>query len=121
MSGQIRTILQWPGSFEHYRKLPTCESLPRAGPNSVMQLNRETPTGIVYHQASPQHEAQIVAWGLEAKTATVREGYYKLEWFKLFLDPAVLREGRMSSTARLPGVLRQSSVSSAGVSTGALS
>ena len=25
-----------------------------------------------------------------------------MEWFKLFLDPNVLRDGRMSSTARLP-------------------
>lgn len=26
----------------------------------------------------------------------------RLEWFKLFLDPNVLRDGRSSSTARLP-------------------
>lgn len=26
----------------------------------------------------------------------------RLEWFKLFLDPNVLREGRLSSNARLP-------------------
>lgn len=26
----------------------------------------------------------------------------RCEWFKLFLDPAVMREGRVSSTARLP-------------------
>lgn len=27
---------------------------------------------------------------------------HRVEWFKLFLDPAVLREGRLASSARLP-------------------
>ena len=34
-------------------------------------------TGILYHQPSPQHEARVIAWGLEAKSATVREGIFK--------------------------------------------
>lgn len=53
MSGQIRQILTWPGSYETYRKVPTC---------------------ILYSQRTPSEPAQVLAWGLEAKSAAVQEG-----------------------------------------------
>ncbi|GAA5866072.1 hypothetical protein JCM3774_000016 [Rhodotorula dairenensis] len=81
MGGAVRQILDWPGTYETYRKVPTA---------------------IVYYQPSPAEEAVIVAWGIEAKAMTLRPGFYKVEWFKLFLDPAVLREGRLAASARLP-------------------
>ncbi|GAA5978586.1 hypothetical protein JCM11641_002779 [Rhodosporidiobolus odoratus] len=81
MGGSVRQILNWPGSYETFRKVPTC---------------------IAYYQPDPSAEAIIVAWGIEAKAMTVREGFYKIEWFKLFLDPSVLREGRLAASARLP-------------------
>ncbi|GAA5878397.1 hypothetical protein JCM8547_007907 [Rhodosporidiobolus lusitaniae] len=81
MGGAVRQILSWPGSYETFRKVPTC---------------------IAYYQPTPSSEAVIVAWGIEAKAMTVREGFYKVEWFKLFLDPSVLREGRLAASARLP-------------------
>jgi len=56
MNGQIRCILTWPGSYETYRKVPTC---------------------IAYYQPTPSSEAVIVAWGIEAKAMTLREGFYK--------------------------------------------
>ncbi|GAA5914368.1 Hsp70 family protein [Sporobolomyces salmoneus] len=80
-SGQIRQILNWPGSYETFRKVPTC---------------------IAYYQASPNEEAQIIAWGLEASSLSLREGFYKVEWFKLFLDPLVLRDGQNAASSRLP-------------------
>jgi hypothetical protein len=56
MSGQIRQILTWPGSYETYRKVPTC---------------------ILYLQRSPAEPATVLAWGTEAKSAAVGEGMYK--------------------------------------------
>ncbi|KAK4049950.1 hypothetical protein OIV83_003774 [Microbotryomycetes sp. JL201] len=97
--GQVRQILTWPGSYESHRKVPTC---------------------ILYHQATPNDEARILAWGIEAKSAALRDGFFKwvqipavaplvlkttscrAEWFKLYLDPVVLREGRFATSARLP-------------------
>ncbi|GAA6022340.1 hypothetical protein JCM10207_003291 [Rhodosporidiobolus poonsookiae] len=70
--GQIRQILSWPGSYETYRKVPTC---------------------ILYEQHDPAQEAKVVAWGIEAKNATVRSGLIKCEWFKLLLSPESLRSG----------------------------
>ncbi|GAA5866075.1 hypothetical protein JCM3774_000017 [Rhodotorula dairenensis] len=70
--GQIRQILNWPGSYETYRKVPTC---------------------ILYEQHDPSEEAKVVSWGLEAKNTTVREGFVKCEWFKLLLSPESLRSG----------------------------
>ncbi|BGP57949.1 hypothetical protein JCM8202v2_005603 [Rhodotorula sphaerocarpa] len=83
MGGAVRQILNWPGSYETYRKVPTA---------------------IVYYQPTPAEEAIIVAWGIEAKAMTLRPGFYKVEWFKLFLDPMVLREGRYATSARLPAL-----------------
>ncbi|GAA5939835.1 hypothetical protein JCM1841_000649 [Sporobolomyces salmonicolor] len=60
------------------------------------------PTCIAYYQPSPNDEAQIVAWGIEASALTLHEGFYKIEWFKLFLDRLVLRDGRLAASARLP-------------------
>ncbi|GAA5940680.1 hypothetical protein JCM3775_004761 [Rhodotorula graminis] len=71
-SGQIRQILSWPGSYETYRKVPTC---------------------ILYEQHDPEEEAKIVSWGLEAKNASVAKGQIKCEWFKLLLSPESLRSG----------------------------
>ncbi|GAA5942528.1 Hsp70 family protein [Sporobolomyces koalae] len=71
-AGQIRQILSWPGSYETYRKVPTC---------------------ILYEQLDPSQEAKIVSWGLEAKNATVTKGLIKCEWFKLLLSPESLRSG----------------------------
>ncbi|BGP51365.1 hypothetical protein JCM10450v2_007303 [Rhodotorula kratochvilovae] len=71
-AGQIRQILSWPGSYETYRKVPTC---------------------ILYEQHDPEEEAKIVSWGLEAKNATVTKGLIKCEWFKLLLSPESLRSG----------------------------
>ncbi|KAM0747949.1 actin-like ATPase domain-containing protein [Meredithblackwellia eburnea MCA 4105] len=73
MSGHIRQILNWPGSMETYRKVPTC---------------------IVYSQLSPNEDARIVSWGLEAKNTAVRPGLVKCEWFKLFLSPETVRTGQ---------------------------
>lgn len=56
MGGTIRQILNWPGSYETFRKVPTC---------------------IAYYQPSPNDEAVVVAWGIEAKAMTLREGFYK--------------------------------------------
>ncbi|BGP27361.1 hypothetical protein Rt10032_c22g6599 [Rhodotorula toruloides] len=86
MGGTVRQILNWPGSYETFRKVPTC---------------------IAYYQASPHDEAVAVAWGIEAKAMTLREGFYKVEWFKLFLDPQVLREGRLATSVRLPELPRR--------------
>ncbi|GAA6044092.1 hypothetical protein JCM8097_000207 [Rhodosporidiobolus ruineniae] len=71
-AGQIRQILSWPGSYETYRKVPTC---------------------ILYSQPNPNEEAKVVAWGIEAKNATVTRGLIKCEWFKLLLSPEFLRSG----------------------------
>ncbi|BGP19763.1 hypothetical protein JCM10213_003609 [Rhodosporidiobolus nylandii] len=71
-AGQIRQILSWPGSYETYRKVPTC---------------------ILYEQHDPSQEAKVVAWGIEAKNATIRTGLIKCEWFKLLLSPESLRSG----------------------------
>lgn len=56
MGGAVRQILNWPGSYETYRKVPTA---------------------IVYYQPTPAEEAIIVAWGIEAKAMTLRPGFYK--------------------------------------------
>ncbi|KAG8820632.1 hypothetical protein FRC17_010099 [Serendipita sp. 399] len=64
-SGRIQQILQWPGSFETFRKIPTC---------------------LLYDETG-----RVLAWGLQAKNANVAPGLYKCEWFKLFLEPKVLR------------------------------
>jgi hypothetical protein len=56
MGGSVRQILNWPGTYETYRKVPTA---------------------IVYYQAIPAEEAVIVAWGIEAKAMTLRPGFYK--------------------------------------------
>ncbi|KAF9074482.1 actin-like ATPase domain-containing protein [Rhodocollybia butyracea] len=63
--GQIQQILSWPGSVETYRKIPTC---------------------LLYDE-----QGQILAWGLEAKYTTL-PNTHRCEWFKLFLEPRVLRD-----------------------------
>ncbi|TFK82502.1 actin-like ATPase domain-containing protein [Polyporus arcularius HHB13444] len=73
--GKVQQILNWPGSFETFRKIPTC---------------------LLYDQTG-----QVIAWGIEAKNAGPMPGAIKCEWFKLFLEPHALRD---SSTVdpRLP-------------------
>jgi hypothetical protein len=63
-SGQVRQILTWPGSYETYRKVPTC---------------------ILYEQHDPEQEAKVVAWGIEAKNATVTRGLIKCVFSSLSL------------------------------------
>ncbi|KAJ7657911.1 hypothetical protein DFH06DRAFT_1409092, partial [Mycena polygramma] len=65
-SGKVQQILNWPGSSETFRKIPTC---------------------LLYDE-----EDRIMAWGLEAKNASAMPGTSRYEWFKLFLDPRALRD-----------------------------
>jgi hypothetical protein len=64
--GQVQQILNWPGSFETFRKIPTC---------------------LLYDEYG-----QVLAWGLEAKNAGPIPGTTLCEWFKLFLEPQALRD-----------------------------
>ncbi|KAF8642917.1 hypothetical protein AX16_009305 [Volvariella volvacea WC 439] len=64
--GRVQQILNWPGSFETHRKIPTC---------------------LLYDE-----NGQILAWGLEAKNAGPLPGTTRCEWFKLFLEPHALRD-----------------------------
>lgn len=74
-SGTIQQILRWPGSFETFRKVPTC---------------------LLYDE-----HGQVMAWGLEAKNASPMPGTYRCEWFKLFLEPRALRDEN-AVDSRLP-------------------
>jgi len=65
-SGQVQQILSWPGSSETFRKIPTC---------------------LLYDEAG-----RVLAWGLEAKNTGPMPGTIRCEWFKLFLEPHVLRD-----------------------------
>jgi hypothetical protein len=65
-SGVIQQILHWPGSFETFRKVPTC---------------------LLYDE-----RGQVLAWGLEAKNASPMPDTLRCEWFKLFLEPRALRD-----------------------------
>ncbi|KAI0085598.1 actin-like ATPase domain-containing protein [Irpex rosettiformis] len=65
-AGKVQQILNWPGSFETFRKIPTC---------------------MLYDEYG-----QIISWGIEAKNATPMGGAIKCEWFKLFLEPHALRD-----------------------------
>jgi hypothetical protein len=53
-AGKVQQILNWPGSFETFRKIPTC---------------------MLYDEFG-----QIIAWGIEAKNATPMGGAIKCEW-----------------------------------------
>ncbi|KAG8704387.1 hypothetical protein FRC08_002254 [Ceratobasidium sp. 394] len=74
--GRVQQILQWPGSFENFRKIPTC---------------------LLYNE-----HGQVLTWGLEAKNAPPMPGSIRCEWFKLFLEPKSLRDGTIDP--RLPGL-----------------
>ncbi|KAF5361454.1 hypothetical protein D9758_006262 [Tetrapyrgos nigripes] len=65
--GQVQQILNWPGSFETFRKIPTC---------------------LLYDE-----NGRVLAWGLEAKNAGPIPNTIRCEWFKLFLEPSALRDG----------------------------
>ncbi|KAL0952735.1 hypothetical protein HGRIS_006966 [Hohenbuehelia grisea] len=73
--GKVQQILNWPGSFETFRKIPTC---------------------LLYDE-----HGQILAWGLEAKNAGPMPGTTRCEWFKLFLEPHALRD-QSAVDPRLP-------------------
>ncbi|KAH8101329.1 actin-like ATPase domain-containing protein [Cristinia sonorae] len=75
-SGKVQQILNWPGSFETFRKIPTC---------------------LLYDEWG-----KVIAWGIEAKNASPLPGTVKCEWFKLFLEPRALREGTVDP--RLPAL-----------------
>ncbi|KAI0060113.1 actin-like ATPase domain-containing protein [Artomyces pyxidatus] len=64
--GNVQQILNWPGSLETFRKVPTC---------------------LLYDE-----RGQVLKWGLEAKHASAPPGSIKCEWFKLFLEPQALRD-----------------------------
>lgn len=70
--------MNWPGSLETYRKIPTC---------------------LLYYQRGTE-EAELVCWGIQAKSSSVSEGMIKVEYFKLFLDPFLDR--RNPASVRLP-------------------
>ncbi|KAH9476914.1 Heat shock 70 kDa protein 12B [Psilocybe cubensis] len=75
--GKVQQILQWPGSFETFRKIPTC---------------------LLYDEFG-----RVLAWGLEAKNTGQLPGVTRCEWFKLFLEPQALRdEGAIDP--RLPAI-----------------
>ncbi|KAK7440018.1 hypothetical protein VKT23_017271 [Stygiomarasmius scandens] len=73
--GQVQQILNWPGSFETFRKIPTC---------------------LLYDD-----QGRVLAWGLEAKNAGPIPNTIRCEWFKLFLEPSALRD-ESSVDPRLP-------------------
>ncbi|THH06853.1 hypothetical protein EW145_g3802 [Phellinidium pouzarii] len=74
--GKVQQILRWPGSFETFRKIPTC---------------------LLYDE-----NGRVLAWGLEAKNSGPMEGTVRCEWFKLFLEPRALRDGHVDP--RLPSL-----------------
>ncbi|KDQ54562.1 hypothetical protein JAAARDRAFT_38238 [Jaapia argillacea MUCL 33604] len=75
--GRVQQILQWPGSFEQFRKVPTC---------------------LLYNE-----QGQVIAWGIEAKNASPMPGTTRCEWFKLFLEPNALRDDG-AIDPRLPAI-----------------
>ncbi|KAJ7777521.1 actin-like ATPase domain-containing protein [Mycena maculata] len=76
-SGKVQQILNWPGSSETFRKIPTC---------------------LLYDE-----EGRVLAWGLEAKNSSAIPGTSRYEWFKLFLDPRALRD-ESALDPRLPAL-----------------
>ena len=52
--GKVQQILNWPGSFETFRKIPTC---------------------LLYDE-----RGAVAAWGIQAKTASPQPGATKCEW-----------------------------------------
>jgi hypothetical protein len=75
--GKVQQILHWPGSFETFRKVPTC---------------------LLYDEFG-----RVMAWGLEAKNASPMPGTIRCEWFKLFLEPHALRDSH-AVDPRLPAL-----------------
>ncbi|KAH9960279.1 actin-like ATPase domain-containing protein [Russula dissimulans] len=76
-AGKVQQILNWPGSMETFRKVPTC---------------------LLYDE-----RGHVLAWGLEAKNANPMPGSIKCEWFKLFLEPHALRD-QATVDPRLPPI-----------------
>ncbi|KAF7373360.1 Heat shock protein 12B [Mycena sanguinolenta] len=76
-SGKVQQILNWPGSSETFRKIPTC---------------------LLYDE-----QGRVLAWGLEAKNTSAMPGTSHYEWFKLFLDPRALRD-ESALDPRLPSL-----------------
>ncbi|KAJ6476249.1 actin-like ATPase domain-containing protein [Mycena sanguinolenta] len=76
-SGKVQQILNWPGSSETFRKIPTC---------------------LMYDE-----QGRVLAWGLEAKNTSAMHGTSRYEWFKLFLDPRALRD-ESALDPRLPSL-----------------
>ncbi|KAF9502741.1 hypothetical protein BS47DRAFT_1463358 [Hydnum rufescens UP504] len=58
--GEVHQILAWPGSSHSCSKIPTC---------------------LVYDTLG-----DIRAWGLEATDMSLKKGWVRCEWFKLWLD-----------------------------------
>ena len=59
-AGKVQQVLNWPGTPETYRKIPTC---------------------LLYDE-----HGRVLSWGVEAKSAGPIAGTYKCEWVTLF-DP----------------------------------
>lgn len=53
-AGRVQNIIHWPGSFETFRKVPTC---------------------LLYDSTG-----RVLAWGLEAKNAGPMPGTIRCEW-----------------------------------------
>ena len=83
-AGKVQQILNWPGSFETFRKIPTC---------------------LLYDQTG-----QVMAWGIEAKNAGPMPGAIKCEWYvhaRFELRRILITGGpkvqALLGTARAPG------------------
>ncbi|KAF9511754.1 hypothetical protein BS47DRAFT_1486679 [Hydnum rufescens UP504] len=72
-NGEVREILVWPGSSRSFSKIPTC---------------------LVYDALG-----DVRAWGLEATDISLKKGWVRCEWFKLWLDlssvPSTFLESRV--------------------------
>ncbi|EJD43571.1 hypothetical protein AURDEDRAFT_66345 [Auricularia subglabra TFB-10046 SS5] len=73
--GKVQQILRWPNALETFRKVPTC---------------------LLYDEFG-----RVLAWGLEARHATLSGGMVRCEWFKLYLEPQALREDAEGCDCRL--------------------
>jgi hypothetical protein len=53
----------------------------------ILLIFPQIPTCLLYDEYG-----RVIAWGLEAKNASPMAETLKCEWFKLFLEPKVLRD-----------------------------
>ncbi|KAK4702478.1 hypothetical protein P7C70_g3743, partial [Phenoliferia sp. Uapishka_3] len=72
---QTRMVLSWPGTDEHFRKIPTCLIYRAAYPGEKDEYGQ------------PVVGFTVASWGLVAKRSAAGPNEYKCEWFKLYLTP----------------------------------